>query len=289
MNRLTEADLTDSQLTQMLLGSKFLNSQISDAAVFGSEWSGPGASATRQPRGRRTWSQPDPRDAEQSLFAPLHYEDGYAYPLVVWLHSDGGDHRELRQVMPHISLRNFVAVAARGSATRVAAGREIDRTSSPRQPSDRQYYWNQTPADVEAAATSVRKCIDSASQRYHVRPDRIFLAGFETGGTMALRLGLAYPQWFAGVLSLEGPMPRGHHPLIRVNEARHLPLMLACCSESTYYQPTRVSEDLKLLHSGGFALSLRQYPGSHDLTTEMLGDINRWIMQQIAQGRSVVC
>src|SRR5215475_6844861 len=54
-------------------------------------------------------------DDNHALFAPLHYEANYAYPLLIWLHGGGDSEHQLRRVMPHISLRNYVAVAPRGT------------------------------------------------------------------------------------------------------------------------------------------------------------------------------
>ena len=48
---------------------------------------------------------------EHSFFVPLHYEPNYAYPLLVWLHGPGESHSALKQVMPHVSMRNYVGVA----------------------------------------------------------------------------------------------------------------------------------------------------------------------------------
>ena len=53
--------------------------------------------------------QCSPRDT--ALFAPIHYEPGYAYPLVVWLHGEGSSERELRQVMPRVSVTASVTPA----------------------------------------------------------------------------------------------------------------------------------------------------------------------------------
>src|SRR5207249_1092134 len=49
------------------------------------------------------------------LFTPLHYEPNYAYPLIVWLHADGEDEQVLGRIMADVSLRNYVAVAPRGT------------------------------------------------------------------------------------------------------------------------------------------------------------------------------
>lgn len=200
-----------------------------------------------------------------SLFAPLHYEPRYAYPLLVWLHGDGGSEREVRQLMPHVSVRNYVAAAVRGTDDRA----------------ERRYTWKQSPASIGEAAERVRQCIDTACERFNVHAERVFLAGNGCGGTMALRLALQHPEWFAGAVSLGGPMPRGEAPLARVNSARRLPLMLASCRDSVEYPASLVAEDLRLLHSAGFSLALRQYPGEHDLTTVMLSDLDRWLMERV--------
>ena len=209
----------------------------------------------------------DRTSSDYSLFAPLHYEPRYAYPLLVWLHEDGGNERELRQLMPHVSVRNYVAVSARGVAG--VKG------------SDRAFCWEQSPGNVGEAVDRVRHCIDVATQRFNVHPERVFIAGNGRGGTMALRVALQFPEWFAGAVSLGGALPVGDSPLGRVKQARQLPLLLATSRESQAYPPAKVADDLRLLHAAGFSLALRTYPGEHDLTTVMLSDLDRWLMGRI--------
>ena len=50
---------------------------------------------------------------QYSLYVPLHYERNYAYPLLIWLHGPSDDERQLRTIMRHISVRNYVGVAPR--------------------------------------------------------------------------------------------------------------------------------------------------------------------------------
>ena len=52
----------------------------------------------------------------QCLLVPQHYERNYAYPLLIWLHDTGGDERQLREIMPLVSLRNYVSLAVRGTS-----------------------------------------------------------------------------------------------------------------------------------------------------------------------------
>ena len=41
------------------------------------------------------------------VFVPENYEPNYAYPLVVWLHDAGRSERDIVDVLPHISMRNY--------------------------------------------------------------------------------------------------------------------------------------------------------------------------------------
>jgi len=216
-----------------------------------------------------------------SCFAPLHYESGYAYPLIVWLHGSGSSEDELRQVLPLISTRNHVAIAPRGT-------RSAENGSGA-------YRWDPSVDGIAEASQRVTDCIAIAKERFHIHPDRVFVAGHSLGGTMAYRLGLESPEQFAGAISLGGEVPRGSRLLKHINRARHLPLLLSVSpakeiesyekwsSETDCapgYSIERVLEDLRFLHIAGLSLSLRLYPAGDDLTTVMFEDLNSWIMEQ---------
>ena len=197
----------------------------------------------------------------------MHYERGYAYPLIVWLHGSAGDERELRRVMPHISMRNHVGVAARGPVTDLQAGEG--------------YCWRQSSQQIEEAEQRVLDCVAAAQRRFHVHPQRVFLAGFGCGGTMAVRIAWNYPGRFAGVASIAGPLPQDHCPLGAINRMRGLPVFLATGQQGVSYPQTHVCNDLRLLHAAGFTVALRQYPCGDDLTTTMLADLDRWVMEYV--------
>lgn len=199
------------------------------------------------------------------VFAPIHHETGYAYPLIVWLHGSQSSELELQQVMPLVSVRNFVGIAPRGT----------HRTSKNR----RVFGWRQTADEVADAGEQVRECLDIARNRFNVHPERIFVAGRGDGGTMALRIGMEYPELFAGAISLGGRVPRGGHAFRRINAARRLPLMLSVSPTAEGFTSKQVMDDLRLLHCGGFSLSLRLYPEGDALTDTMFADLNIWLME----------
>lgn len=214
------------------------------------------------------------RDAACALFAPMHYEPGYAYPLVVWLHGSGAGEQQLLRVMPLVSIRNYVAVGPRGTFYNENASEGA-----------RGYRWQQTERHIAAAEHRVFEAIELARSKYHVNPGRIFLAGFDSGGTMALRIALAHPQRFRGVVSLGGPLPTGGTPLSGLTEARRLPVFLAAGHRSPAFGPERLCDNLRLLHTAGIFTTPRQYPCGQELSPQMLTDVDRWIIEQITNPR----
>jgi phospholipase/carboxylesterase len=208
-------------------------------------------------------------DTVHSLFAPLHYEPGYAYPLLVWLHGLHGDERHILRIMPLVSMQNYVAVAPRGLE---AAAAEEGRSG---------FGWRQTDDHIQQAEQRVFDGIETASKKLHVSPQRVFLAGFDCGGSMALRLAMSHPDRFAGVLSLCGPLPMGGKLLANLATIRRLPVFMAVGRYSPEYPQNQVCDDLRLLHSAGISVTLRQYPCGHELAPQMLLDVNRWMIEQI--------
>ncbi len=245
-----------------------LPTQVSKQSLtpsFESEWLQ--ESDFRSSVSRRTF------DAPHCLFSPVHYEPGYAYPLIVWLHGPVSNEQEVSRVLPRISVRNYVAVAPQGTES-------VDGARGA-------YGWGESLDDLVEASERVMLSINAAQERFNVHPDRIFVAGYAEGGTMALRMGMENPDQFAGAISLGGPVPSGHCLLRRINEARDLPLLLSV-SPDQRYPLDRVLENMRLLHSAGSSLSLRLYPEGDELTTVMLSDVDNWIMERVCPATSSV-
>ncbi|HUY35610.1 MAG TPA: PHB depolymerase family esterase [Pirellulales bacterium] len=210
------------------------------------------------------------RGTHTALFAPLHYEPNYSYPLLVWLHGPGDDENQLKRIMPLVSLRNYVAVSVRGPSQVHRAGGKPG------------YTWTRHRARVALADERVFDAIEMVQARFSVSSSRVFLAGFDCGGTMAFRLAMDHPRHFAGVLSLCGEFPAGRTPLRRLAEARRLPIFLTSGRDSRRYPPKAVCDHLRLFHSAGMQVALRQYPCGHEIAPAMLADMDRWIMEQLA-------
>jgi predicted esterase len=171
--------------------------------------------------------------------------------------------------MPHVSLRNYVGVAARGTVS-----------SNPKQSL---FSWDTDRASLQTAERRVMHCVEMAMQKYNISSRRIFLAGLEEGGTMALRIGLQNPDVFAGALSLGGAFPKMGAPLSQIHKSRTLPLFMTTTRDSVQYPVPSVCDDLRLFHTAGLHVTLRQYPGADEVTKNMLSDMDRWLMDRISQ------
>lgn len=248
------------------------------------------------------------RSSEHVLFSPMHYEPGYAYPLLIWMHSPGSDERQIMKTMPLISMRNFVAIAPRGISRtpptqrsdevifRTARKKELAQNAIPelvlRLDQEREkkqaktrnkafYDWPQTDEGISYAEQKIFDCISYAQEKCNIANHRIFLVGFDTGGTMSYRIAMQYPQTFAGVISIGGRFPEGNLPLRLWNSVRNLPTMLAIGKKSTVFSPEDAKSDLKLFHTAGLSVCVRQYPCAQELAPQILQDVNRWIMERV--------
>lgn len=212
-------------------------------------------------------AQPDqPKmNRPRTFFLPVRYESRYRYPLVVWLHSDGYNEHQIGHVLPHISTRNYVGVGVRGSKALDAGGRR--------------FAWSHTPAAIARCEDSIWQAVDEACQRYSIHRDRIFLAGYGEGGTMARRVALQRSSQFAGCVSLGGRLPRGGAVLSNLAAARELKNFWAVAMRSSGLTDDQFNDDIRLAADARLRLDVRRYTTDDEMVTEVLSDVNAWIMR----------
>lgn len=202
---------------------------------------------------------------EHSVFLPAHFESRHAYPLLIWLHSAGGDEDQAAEVLPAISQRNYMGAGLRGNGLAEAG-----------------FCWKQTATAIETATNQVVDLIDWLENRFTINPERIFVAGAGCGGTMAFRLAFRMPHLFAGAASFNGAVPDSENPLDNLRDCRMIPLFWMQNRQSKILPEPELCGQLKLLHIAGFDVTLRQYPGVDELAEPPLADFNTWVMEQLA-------
>ncbi len=200
-----------------------------------------------------------------AVYLPEHYEAGYAYPLIVWFHGDGASEAELANVMPSVSDRNYIGVALRG-----------DVTSGPG------FGWSPAGAQSQELIDDVRSIVTALRREYHIHSERIYLAGFGSGATTAVQLMLAKPEWFGGVISFSGEMPKPEAPLVRIDELKDKRILLATSLNSSTTGVGDVVAAGRLLYSVGMKVGTRVYQDAQNTPTiKMLRDLDSWLMDDI--------
>jgi len=186
------------------------------------------------------------------------------------LHGNEGNEEQILRLAPRLSRRNYVCIGLRGPQP---LGTRADGKLG--------YGWGTDNRTLSLIEDYVIRSVEHTRRNYHVHSERIYLAGFGEGATVAYRLGLLFPQRFAGVISLNGLMPREKRPLFRLPELRQLRVLIGHGIANVFMPLSSAREDHRALYCAGLDVRMHTYPTTHRLHTDMLRDIDRWIMEHV--------
>jgi phospholipase/carboxylesterase len=202
-------------------------------------------------------------------FLPTAYEPNYAYPLVVFFHGQGGSEVQVLKLAPRVSRRNYICIALRGPQT-------LDAHRGGRL----RFGWGDNNQFDSLVEDYVLRAVEQTRRHYHVHSERIYLAGVCEGAALAYKMGLLFPERFAGVASLNGVLPK-NGPLFRLPELRQLRVFIGHGLANAYATLGTAKADHRLLYTAGLDVQLKTYLTNHRLHPDMLRDMDRWIMQGI--------
>jgi phospholipase/carboxylesterase len=143
------------------------------------------------------------------------------------------------------------------------------------------YGWGEDARIQSLVEDYVIRSVEHTRRHYHIHSERIYLAGFAEGATVAYRLGLLHPQRFAGVISLNGLLPREGRPLFQLPQLRDLRVFIGHGIANVFMPLSSARQDHRQLYTAGLDVCLRTYPTTHRLHSHMLRDIDRWIMERV--------
>jgi len=213
-----------------------------------------------------------PRPWPVRTFLPTGYEPRYPYPLLVFFHGQGGNEEQMVRLAPRVSRRNFIAIGLRGP---VDLGMRLDGQVG--------YSWGED-THLSLLEDYLLRAVEQTRRTYHVHSERIYLAGHAEGATLAYRLALTFPDKVAGVISLNGAMPRQDRPLLRLPEVRSLRVFIGHGIANPVVPLTLSKQDHRLLYAAGVNVEMQTYPTTHRIHPDMLRDVNRWVVQRCNEG-----
>jgi phospholipase/carboxylesterase len=231
----------------------------------------------------------------EARFIPQRYEPNYAYPLLVLFHGRGGDEQQMVRSMPAMSWRNYVGLSLRGPEVVDRRGRpdgygwgpdfvrhdrRTPRPSSPLPDVEvvRRRLRDSSPDPIDMLEDGVFAAIRQTRRTLHVHSERIYLVGIGEGASVAYRLGLSYPERFAGVVALNGWIPGGFRPLARLKACRDLRILVVHGEWNARVPVRSVRRDVATLRAGGLRVAFQSYPCAHRLTAPMLADVDTWLI-----------
>ena len=200
---------------------------------------------------------------------------GGAPPLLLLLHGVGSHEGDLIGLAPELDGRFFV-VSARAPNT-LAPGA---------------YAWFHVeftqagpvinPEEAEASRVALLRFLDEAVDAYGLDPKRVFLMGFSQGAIMSLSLALTRPDKLAGVVAMSGRILPEVLPLAAQSEAMPgLPILVVHGVDDPVL-PIRHGRAARDRLSGlPVALTYREYPMGHHVTTESLRDVTAWLKARL--------
>ena len=212
-----------------------------------------------------------------ALYVPEHYEQNFPYPLLIWLDDcrrSSGDEWELQSLMSQISTRNYVGMSFCGRL-------QTSKTSQA------DFRWSELDQHIETLLRRLHATVCKLRQVCHIHSERIYLAGFGKAATLALRLLVERPEWFAGAVSLGGELPK----LIDLSSGNQN-LQKKRVFQSSIHQDvaTQHCETAQTVHiewllrKAGMQVVTRSYDTRANRSSKMLRDINHWMMDGICTG-----
>ncbi len=228
------------------------------------------SSRLRPPEGFYTSEVPTPRGWPLRTFLPTGYEPNYPYPLLVFLHGHGGSEEQILRLAPRLSRRNYICIALRGP-----------HPLAPRPDGRQAFTWGQGGHNDALVEEYVFRAVEQTRRHYHVHSERIYLAGFREGATLAYRLGLLFPERFAGIVSLNGAMPRRGGPLLRLPAVRRLRVLIGHGIANSVVPLSLARGDFRVFYAAGLPVRMHTYPSNHRIHPHMLRDIDRWVQHAI--------
>lgn len=110
--------------------------------------------------------------------------------------------------------------------------------------------------------------------------ERILLAGFSQGGTIALQTALGYEKRLAGVLAMSTYLPTStalEKACRDVN--REIPIMMAHGEHDPLIPVAQVANARDVLSRMGYVVEWYTYPMSHHVCIEEFADIRKWLLE----------
>lgn len=209
------------------------------------------------------------------LIRPPVQPSAGAPPAIVLLHGVRSNEHDLMDLAPYLDERFFV-LSVRAPLT-LGPGA---------------FGWYQVqftpqgllhdPAEAERGRQAVLRFLEEAIAAYGLDPKRATLMGFSQGAITSLGVALTHPERLSGVVAMSGRLLPEIVPQIAPPERLEgLPFFVAHGVADTVLPIHFGREIHDRLSELSVALTYREYPMAHEVSSESLDDIAAWLSQRL--------
>jgi phospholipase/carboxylesterase len=126
-----------------------------------------------------------PKSTICSYSVPASYTEKKEWPIILTLHGDGSNAMAFHDLWHDAAASaGFVAITPQGeNRTRLGFG----------------WSWGENSERI------IRICVEIVRKKININPERIYLAGFSSGGSLTYKMALKYPSVFRGIAALGAP------------------------------------------------------------------------------------
>jgi predicted esterase len=183
-------------------------------------------------------------------YRPSTYSDSVPINLFVWMHGKGGSAEgDMWKIAPPETResQSYIAVSL--------AGREGGSQGD---------HWR-----VEVDGPKLMAAVEDVQRYFNIRPQRIYVGGYSSGGHMAYRYGLQNAATFAGILAENtGPLRQGTvtgttPTALMAGASWKIKVAHLAHRSDTAYPLTTVRSDISALRANDFPVTLIEKDGGH--------------------------
>jgi phospholipase/carboxylesterase len=198
---------------------------------------------------------------------------------VIWMHGLGADGHDFEAVVPelvrpHERALRFVLPHAPIRPVTINGGMAMrawyDIASFQR-------HIAQDEKGIRASTEAISALVKRENER-GVPAERIVLAGFSQGGSMAVFAGTRYPERLAGIIGLSCYMLLdATFASERTAQNQSTPIFLAHGTRDPVVDVSLGEETRVMLQETGYAVTWQRYPIPHSVSPEELSHIAAWL------------
>ncbi len=205
---------------------------------------------------------------------------------VIWLHGLGADGHDFEPIVPELRLDarlplRFVFPHAPVRPVTINGGVAM------RAWFDIVSLEQKGPIDESGLreSTALLEALIERERSRGIAAERIVVAGFSQGGTIALRLALQSRAAIAGIMALSTYLPHGEataRDALEHPDAPHreLPIFMAHGQFDPVLPIALGRNSRELLESLGFQVEWHEYPMAHAVCPQEIGDIRHWLIER---------